>query len=56
MLHIDNWVSHQDLIFPREMAQFTSLGSHCVEKVVEGLEDEGEEEEEASQDEAVNAA
>ena len=24
MLHIDNWVSHQDLIFPREMAQFTS--------------------------------
>ena len=24
MLHIDNWVSHQELIFPRETAQFTS--------------------------------
>ena len=24
MLHIDNWVSHQELIFPREAAQFTS--------------------------------
>ena len=31
------------------------IGSHCVEKVVEGL-DEGEEEEEESQDEFVNAA
>jgi len=32
------------------------VGSHCVEKVVEGLDDEGEEEQEESQDEAVNAA
>jgi len=32
------------------------VGSHCVEKVVEGLDDEGEEEEEESQDEVVNAA